>query len=53
MQQQDLNGVRVSGVSPNVVWTFIPAVSTPLKNAAFALYSVKKPSTQEAHHSHN
>jgi hypothetical protein len=44
---------RVLEVSPNVVGAFIPAVPTPLKNAAFALYSVKKPSTQEAHHSHN
>jgi hypothetical protein len=45
---------ELSGVSPNVVWTFIPAVATSLKNAVFALYFVKKPaSAQKVHYYHN
>jgi hypothetical protein len=43
---------RVSEVSPNVVSAFIPAIQAPFKNAAFALYSVKKLSTEETHRFH-
>jgi hypothetical protein len=54
MQQHDYRQsvFRVSDVSPNVVGTFIPAVEAPFKNAAFALYSVKKPSIQKTHRFH-
>jgi hypothetical protein len=38
---------RRLGVSPNVVWTIVPAVSTPLENAVFALYSGKKPASAQ------
>jgi hypothetical protein len=42
---------RASGVSPNVVWALVPAVSASLKNAVFALYFVKKPaSAQKVHY---
>jgi len=37
-------------VSPNVVWTFIPAVSASLKNAVFALYSFEKPAPAQKVH---
>jgi hypothetical protein len=41
---------RRLGVSPNVVWTIVPAVSTPLENAVFALYSGKKPASAQKIH---
>jgi NO-binding membrane sensor protein with MHYT domain len=38
-------------VSPNIVWTFIPAVSTSLKNAVFAFCFVEKLAfTQKVHY---
>ncbi len=45
---------KSSRVSPNVIWTFIPAVSASLKNAVFALYFIKtSESTQKIHYYFN
>jgi hypothetical protein len=42
----------ISEILPNVVRESIPVVPSPSRNAAFALYFVKKLFTQENHHFH-